>query len=123
MNQDINLLTLPSGRRSQHPAAREVGIAVLCVIAIGIGGGLWYDHRDSTLARATRDLNAEIDDLVMNLEERSYFLAERDADLACRGMSRAAAGRQRQQVDVLVHTAIRCSAGLPCRETAPPSAK
>jgi hypothetical protein len=80
MNQDINLLTLPTGSRSRHPAAREVGIALLCVIAIGIGGGLWYDHRDSTLARATRDLNAEIDDLVMNLEERSYFLAERDAD-------------------------------------------
>ena len=80
MNQDINLLTLPSGRGSRHPAAREVGIALLCVIAIGIGGGLWYDHRDSMLQRETRDLGAEIDDLVMNLEERSYFLAERNAD-------------------------------------------
>jgi hypothetical protein len=80
MNQDINLLTLPSGRRSRHPAAREVGIALLCVLAIGIGGGFWYDHREQALQRATRDLSAEIDDLVMSLEERSYFLAERNAD-------------------------------------------
>lgn len=80
MNQDINLLTLPSGRGSRHPAAREVGIALLCVIVIGIGGGLWYDHRDRMLEQTTRDLSAEIDDLVMNLEERSYFLAERNAD-------------------------------------------
>lgn len=79
--QDINLLTLPSARgRSKHPAAREVGIALVCVIALGSALGFWYDHRDRTLERATRDLNAEIDDLVMNLEERSYFLAERNAD-------------------------------------------
>lgn len=82
MNQDINLLTVPAGRRSRRPAAREVGIALLCVIAVGIGGGLVYDHRAQTLERTTRDLNAAIDDLVMNLEERSLFLAERNADPA-----------------------------------------
>lgn len=78
--QDINLLTLPSGSGARHPAAREVAIALIAVIAIGAAFGFWYDHRDRALTRATRDLNADIDDLVMNLEERSHFLAERNAD-------------------------------------------
>lgn len=80
MNQDINLLMPTSGSGTRYPTARQSGIAVLCILGLGIVGGLWYDYENRVLQARARSLNTEIDDLVSSLEERSYFLAERNAD-------------------------------------------
>lgn len=80
MNQDINLLMPTTGQRSRQPAAQQCGIVLLSLVLLGVVAGLWYDHREQTLERQARTLNSVIDELVFNLEERSNFLAQRNAD-------------------------------------------
>lgn len=80
MNQDINLLATASGRSSPLPSAMQVGIVLLLTLAIGIAAGFWLEFRHDESERSKRALNAGIDDLIVNLEERSYFLAERDVN-------------------------------------------
>jgi Fimbrial assembly protein (PilN) len=82
MSQDINLLMTSSGARSRHPSARHLGIALLGLIVLCVGAGVWYDVRNDTLARRTGELNNRIDELITNLQERSQFLADRNADPA-----------------------------------------
>ncbi|MGA8202950.1 MAG: PilN domain-containing protein [Woeseiaceae bacterium] len=82
MSQDINLLLTSSGVRSRNPTARHLGIAVLGLIVLGIGAGVWYDTRNDSLARRTSELNNRIDELISDLQERSQFLADRNADPA-----------------------------------------
>lgn len=82
MKQDINLLTTSPGRTSPQPTARQLGIALLALITLGVAGGAWQEHRRVSLERAVTTLGSDIDELVANLEERSNFLAERNADPA-----------------------------------------
>jgi hypothetical protein len=80
--QDINLLTGSPGRSSPQPTARRLAAALLVLIVCGIASSLWQSWRASSFERAVITLNADIDGVIMDLEERSQFLAERDADPA-----------------------------------------
>jgi hypothetical protein len=80
--QEINLLISAPGRSSPQPTARQVGIAVLVLVLSGTIAGLWQEHGRIALERSVQVLNADIDTVIMDLEERSQFLAERDADPA-----------------------------------------
>jgi hypothetical protein len=82
MKQEINLLLMPSGRSSRNPSAKQSCAALLLAFAVGISGGFWHDFRTNSLESTVNTLNSDIDDLVFSLEERSYFLAERNADPA-----------------------------------------
>jgi hypothetical protein len=82
MKQDINLLTTSPGRSSRQPAARQLGILLLALIVLGVGAGAWREHRRAALEQSLADLGDEIDELVADLEDRSNFLAERNADPA-----------------------------------------
>lgn len=82
MKQEINLLLMPSGRSSRNPSARQSCVALVLAFAVGISGGFWHDFRTSSLESTVNTLNSDIDELVFSLEERSYFLAERNADPA-----------------------------------------
>jgi hypothetical protein len=80
--QDINLLTNAPNRSSPRPTARQFGIALLALIFFGVLAGLWQENRRTSLEQTAEILNADIDGAIMNLEERSFFLAERNADPA-----------------------------------------
>ncbi len=80
MKQDINLLLTPAGSTSRHPTARQAAIGLLLVLAVGLSGGSWYDYQSNSLQQQAATLNSNIDDLVFSLEERSHFLAQRNAD-------------------------------------------
>lgn len=77
--QDVNLLATPVRKRPARPTARQLGVVMLAVALVGMGAGLWYQHRHNAAEHAVRMLNAEIDELILSLEERSYSLAERNA--------------------------------------------
>ena len=78
--QDINLLGTVSGLRSPLPTALQAGIALVLVLVAGTSAGFWYEHRQDRLDKTTRALHTDVDDLIFSLEERSYFLAERDVN-------------------------------------------
>ncbi len=80
MSQEINLLATAPGRPSPLPSAIQVGVALLLTVVIGICAGFWLEFRQDGFTKTTRELNTSIDDLIINLEERSYFLAERDVN-------------------------------------------
>jgi hypothetical protein len=80
--QDINLLISAPGRSSPQPTARQAGIALLVLVVTGSVAGLWQEHERTVLERSVQVLNADFDSAIMDLEERSQFLAERDADPA-----------------------------------------
>ena len=80
VQQDINLLATGSGRRSPLPSAMQVGIALLLAVFTSACAGFWFEFQHDKLEKTTRAANAGIDDLIFNLEERSYFLAERDVN-------------------------------------------
>jgi Fimbrial assembly protein (PilN) len=82
MMQDINLLTVSPGRTSRQPAARSLAMLLLALVVAGIGAGTWLEHRRAALEQSVTDLSDAIDQLVADLEERSNFLAERNADPA-----------------------------------------
>lgn len=82
MKQDINLLTTSPGRVSPRPTARQFGIALLALFVAGVVAGVWQEHRRSSLERTVTTLYSDIDGLIATLEERSIFLAERNADPA-----------------------------------------
>jgi Tfp pilus assembly protein PilN len=82
MKQEINLLQVPSGRSSRNPSARQSSAALVLAFVVGICGGFWHDFRTDSLESTVNTLNSDIDELVFSLEERSYFLAERNADPA-----------------------------------------
>ncbi|MEX2126368.1 MAG: PilN domain-containing protein [Woeseia sp.] len=81
-SQDINLLTHAPSRSSTQPTARQFGITLLALVFLGVAAGLWQEHRRTSLEQTVEILNADIDGVIMNLEERSFFLAERNADPA-----------------------------------------
>ncbi len=80
MKQDINLLLIPAGSASRHPTARQAAMALMLVLAAGFAAGSWYDYQTNSLQKQAATLNSNIDDLVFSLEERSHFLAQRNAD-------------------------------------------
>ena len=80
MNQDINLLATASGRPSPLPSATQVGIALLLTLVTSICAGFWLELRHDGAETTTRALNADIDNMIVTLEERSYYLAERDVN-------------------------------------------
>lgn len=82
MSQDINLLLTSSGRRSRRPTAWHFGMAILSLIVLGTGVGVWYNVHNDSLVHRTAELNDRIDELITELQERSQFLAERNADPA-----------------------------------------
>ncbi|MGH8167678.1 MAG: PilN domain-containing protein [Woeseiaceae bacterium] len=80
--QDINLLIGAPRRSSPRPTARQSGITLLALMIFGVVAGLWQENRRASLEQAAATLNADIDGAMMSLEERSLYLAERDADPA-----------------------------------------
>jgi len=80
--QDINLLANAPGRSSPRPTARQFAIALVALIVSGVIAGLWQESRRVSLEQTVQVLNADIDGVMMDLEERSQFLTERNADPA-----------------------------------------
>jgi hypothetical protein len=82
--QDINLLIgAPGpGRSSARPTARQFAVTLLALVLCGIVAGAWQESRRTSLERAVQVLNSDIDAVIVDLEERSQFFAERNADPA-----------------------------------------
>lgn len=82
MKQEINLLG-PVLRGAQRPPSAALSTAIAVgVVLLWLAGWLWLDRLgdtgDARIARA----NVAIEELVLNLEERSNSLAKRNADPA-----------------------------------------
>ncbi len=82
MRQEINLLG-PARRSAQDlPTAMHAAAFVGVVLAIGLVSSLWLDLRANGAEKRIVAATAAIDDLMLNLQERSQFLAQRNADSA-----------------------------------------
>ncbi len=80
MKQDINLLGTTSVSDLSRPKARQLA-AGLVVLLVGAASIVTHAKIvEHAAERQQRALNASIDELVFTLDERSRFLAERDAN-------------------------------------------
>jgi Tfp pilus assembly protein PilN len=82
MNQDFNLLGVPSHSAHGYPNAFQVACAAGVVLAIGLATAWWLNYRAGAAEQQIAAANTAIEDLVLNLQERSQFLAQRNADPA-----------------------------------------
>jgi hypothetical protein len=80
MNEDFNLLgTAPRATHSAWNMAQFLRVAGV-VAAIGLASAFWMNFRASRAEARIVEANAAIDELVLNLQERSQFLAQRDVN-------------------------------------------
>ena len=80
MSQEINLLG-PARRSAQDlPTAMQAAVCLGVVLAVGLVSGLWLDLSANAAEKRITTATAAIDDLILNLQERSQFLAQRNAD-------------------------------------------
>ena len=96
MNQDIDLLAAVPSERQHFPSGIHAGIAVLLVLVATIAWSSWLSGRLEAAEQDVRALNDAIDDIVFNLEERSEFLVDRNADP---GLLEEIAERERELQD------------------------
>lgn len=82
MNQDIDLLSAVPSERQHFPSGIHAAIAVLVVLVATISYSSWLSGQADSAEQEVRLLNDSIDDIVFNLEERSEFLIDRNADPA-----------------------------------------
>lgn len=88
MNQDFNLLDSAPRSAQRSPSIEQLGWLAGAVLAIGIVSGVWLDWRADAAEQRIEQANAAIEDLVLSLQERSQFLAQRNADPALVGRLR-----------------------------------
>jgi hypothetical protein len=82
MTQDFNLLGAGPKTGRRKPAALPVGVAAAAALAIGLAAGYWLDTRADAAEKRIEAANLAVEDLILNLQERSQFLAQRNADPA-----------------------------------------
>jgi len=80
MRQEINLLGTPRRRSHDQPTALQATVFLGVVLALGLGSGLWLNLRANGAEKRITAATAAIDDLILSLQERSQFLAQRNAD-------------------------------------------
>ena len=80
MSHDFNLIgTAPrAGRR--RPAANHLAIAAGATLVLGLAAAFWLGSRADAAERRIEAANLAIEDLMLNLQQRSQFLAQRNAD-------------------------------------------
>jgi hypothetical protein len=80
MNPEFNLLS--TGPRNTHSALSitHVAWAAAAVIAIGVATAFWLNFRAGQAEKRIALTNTAIEDLILNLQERSQFLAQRNAN-------------------------------------------
>ncbi len=82
MTQDFNLLGAAPRGAKRAPSAVQAAVAAGAVLAIGLAAGTWLNMRADAAERRIQAANVSIEDLMLNLQERSQFLAQRNADPA-----------------------------------------
>ena len=82
MNQEFNLLGTAQRTAQRTPSATQAAWLAGAVLAVGIVSGLLLDWRADAAETRIDRANAGIEDLILNLQERSQFLAQRNADPA-----------------------------------------
>jgi len=81
VSQDFNLIgTAPRAGRKR--AATSHAIAAGATLALGLAAAIWLGSRADAAERRIEAANLAIEDLMLNLQERSQFLAQRNADPA-----------------------------------------
>ena len=82
MSHDFNLIgTAPHAGR-QRQATRHIAIAAGATLVLGLAAAFWLGSRADAAERRIEAANVAIEDLMLNLQERSQFLAQRNADPA-----------------------------------------
>ncbi len=82
MSQDFNLIGAAPRASRRRPAASQVAIAAGATLVLGLAAAAWIGSRASAAERRIEAANLAIEDLMLNLQERSQFLAQRNADPA-----------------------------------------
>jgi predicted outer membrane lipoprotein len=80
MSQEFNLLGTSSRSTQSALSATHVAWTAGVVLAIGVATALWLNFRADQAEKRIALANTAIEDLVMNLQERSQFLAQRNAN-------------------------------------------
>jgi len=85
MNQDFNLLGNAPSATQRLPTAEQAAWLVGIVLVLGVLSGLFVQWRASVAEDRIVTANAAIEELMLSLQERSQFLAQRNADPALVG--------------------------------------
>ncbi len=80
MSHEFNLIGAAPRAGRRKPAVAQVAIAVGATLALGFAAAFWIGGRADAAERRIEAANLAIEDLMLNLQERSQFLAQRNAD-------------------------------------------
>jgi hypothetical protein len=80
MSHEFNLIgTAPRAAR-RRPATSHLAIAAGATLVLGLAAAIWLGSRANAAEGRIEAANLAIEDLMLNLQERSQFLAQRNAD-------------------------------------------
>ncbi len=82
MSQEFNLLGAAPRAAHRHPTSIQLAIALGATLALALAASAWLGARADAAERRIEGTNRAIEDLMLNLQERSQFLAQRNADPA-----------------------------------------
>ena len=82
MSEDFNLLGSAPQRGESALSMAQIGRLALAVVLLGVGAAFWLDYRADETEKRVALGNTMIEDLVTSLQERSQFLAQRNANPA-----------------------------------------
>lgn len=82
MSQEFNLLGAPPRASHRRPTAIQVALAAGATLAVALAASAWLGARADGIQGRIQAANTAIEDLMLNLQERSQFLAQRNADPA-----------------------------------------
>ena len=80
MSHDFNLVGTATRAGRKRTATSHVAIAAGATLALGLAAAIWLGSRADAAERRIEAANLAIEDLMLNLQERSQFLAQRNAD-------------------------------------------
>jgi Fimbrial assembly protein (PilN) len=80
MKQEFNLLGSATQGSPRTPSAMQVAVAAGAVLAVALAAGAWIGMEAGAAEKRIQAANTAIDDLMLSLQERSQFLAQRNAD-------------------------------------------
>jgi hypothetical protein len=80
MSQEFNLLGTASRSSQSALSAPHIAWTAGAVLAIGVASAFWLNFRADQAEKRIALANTAIEDLVQNLQERSQFLAQRNAN-------------------------------------------
>jgi len=82
MGQEFNLLGAAPRASRQRPAAKQVALAVGVTLVVAVTASAWLGARADAAEERIAAASLAVEDLILNLQERSQFLAQRNADPA-----------------------------------------